>query len=202
MITQFYSDPRVVNRLCAGPWGPHIDAFAGMLFEQGYSCPVARQKIHIAAELCRWLADRNLALSSLDANTLLTFAHDRGLQHVVPMAALRQFFQFLQRIGLIAIAPAPVNEHPSHRIEREFTQYLAQERGLQQASIVRCLREVRIFLRDCYGNGPVRLKRLRPQVVTEFMLRRITVASPGRAQKDRRRAARILSLSTAARENP
>ena len=62
MITQFYSDPRVVNRLREGPWRPHIDGFAGMLFEQGYSCPVARQKIHIAAELCRWLEqlDRRL----------------------------------------------------------------------------------------------------------------------------------------------
>jgi len=62
-------------------------------------------------------------------------------------------------------------------------QYLAHERGLQQASIVECLREVRPFPGDHYGTGLVRLKELCPQDVTGFMLRRTKAVSPGHAKK-------------------
>ena len=45
MTTQFFKHPRAIERFRRGPLAGHIDGFAGVLFEQGYSRVYARNKL-------------------------------------------------------------------------------------------------------------------------------------------------------------
>jgi site-specific recombinase XerD len=182
MITKFYSDPEIVHRLRFGPLGPHIDAFARMLFEQGYSCPAAKQKIHLIAELSLWLNGRHLALSSLNEKTIDRFKQDRRRLHRGESAALRQIIQFLRRTDVIKTPRTKSKEPALERITEAFARYLAAERGLQSVTVVNYIRETRLFLRERYGHGPVLLKRICPKDITGFVLRRADAVSPRRAQ--------------------
>src|ERR1043166_802476 len=57
-----------------------------------------------------------------------------------------------------------------HRIERDYERFLLQERGLIQLTADLYLAAVRRFLYHRFGNGKIRLKRIRPRDVTAFVL--------------------------------
>jgi site-specific recombinase XerD len=60
---------------------------------------------------------------------------------------------------------------PAERCAQEFEQYLRQQRALANATVVNYVPFIRKFLTDRFGNGPVRLSRLRARDVVRFVQR-------------------------------
>ncbi len=58
MIDRFHLNPAELDRFRSGPLGPHLDRFASLLLEQGYSRQAGMQKMRLAAFLSRWLEQK------------------------------------------------------------------------------------------------------------------------------------------------
>ena len=180
MIEQFFTDPAALGRLRRGPLTYYIDTFAALLLEQGYTKAGGKPKIRLVADLSRWLDQRHLQVSDLDEQTVSKFLQYKrryGRVHRGYAATLQQLLQYLRKDGLIPAPTAKVDDTLLHRIESEFRQYLIQERGLSQATVVNYLPVVHRFLSECFGKGEIRLAELHSSDITRFILRNAQTVS-------------------------
>ena len=174
MIDQFYSDPLSLQRLRFGPLGDHIDTFAQVLSAQGYARSTAIEKIRVVAGLSGWLYRRQLGVEALDEQSIsefLRYWRRRGLYRRLTSHTLERLLKHL-RDGGFARKVASVENSAFYDVEKDFAQYLRQERGLAQATLDNYLPTVRAFLSECFGKGPLALNKLDPQLITRFMVRR------------------------------
>ena len=176
MIEHFFSDPETLQRLRAGPLGPHMDAFAELLLKQGYARSTGHSRIWLAGHLSRWLARRRLRVEQLDEQKFKDFRRYLGKRLGDWSRRLGTLSVLLRQLRALGLVPTPSVENESnifHQIEQEFAQYLAQERGLARATIAGALRAVRRFLHEQYGEGPVDFGALTSRDVTRFVSRYI-----------------------------
>jgi site-specific recombinase XerD len=162
-----------------------MDAFTETLSRQGFSRSSIREQIRLVGALSRWMTRRGIDLENLDEVKMFKFLQDRSRSrriHNGDEATLRRLLQFLCRAGIIPDPSPKIRDTLRHRLEKEFAQYLVQERGLAQSSVVNYLVEIRCFLSDCEDRGIIQPTRFCSQDVTQFILRRANTASPRRAQ--------------------
>jgi site-specific recombinase XerD len=87
-------------------------------------------------------------------------------------AALRHLLDFLRREGVIAAEKIVARRlTPAERCAHEYAQYLHDARFLARATIVNYVPFIRGFLRDRFGDGPVRLACLNAGDVVRFVQR-------------------------------
>ena len=184
MIAHFYSHPKVLKRMHFGPLGNYIDSFAQVLMVQGYQTSTAKHKIRIVADLSRWLDHHGLCVKDLDETTLkeyLFYKGRRGSIFKIESPTLRALFEHLREMGVVADS-VRVDDSMRSRIQSDFADYLAQERGLKQVTIDNYLSVARKFLSDQFGTGPIVLKGLHPNDIVRFILRNTETVSVKRAQ--------------------
>ena len=185
MIDQFFSHPKVLKRLHSGPLGTHIDSFAQILRVQGYQSNTAKYKIGLVAELSRWIEQRGLSVKDLDEITLnefLLYRGQRGSIFKIEPPTLRQLLQHLREIGVVSALIQVDDDSKRRRIESDFAEYLAQERGLRQVTIDTYLPIAGRFLCDQSGTGPIALTDLHPNATMRFILRNTETVSAKHAQ--------------------
>jgi hypothetical protein len=73
MLEKYFSAPKTLRRLRSGLSGPHIDAFAKWLAEQGYVYAVAGRYLRAASHLGRFVQRRRSTLADIDVKMLQTF---------------------------------------------------------------------------------------------------------------------------------
>ena len=56
MIEHFFSDPKLMRRCRSGPLGPHMDTFAGLLLDKGYTRYSGQGVMRIVGQLNQWLS--------------------------------------------------------------------------------------------------------------------------------------------------
>jgi site-specific recombinase XerD len=176
MIEHFFSDPETMQRLQAGPLGPHMEAFAEQLLKQGYARSTGHNKIWLAGHLSRWLDRCGLRVEQLDEQRFKEFRKHLGKRlgdWSRRLGTLNVLLRQLRETGLVPTPPVENKSNIFDQIEQEFAQYLAQERGLAHATIAGALRAVRRFLHEQYGKGPADFGTLTSGDVTRFMLRYI-----------------------------
>jgi site-specific recombinase XerD len=91
----------------------------------------------------------------------------------------------LEALREAAVVPRPTregDETQSERLEREFGQYLAEERGLTQATLKNSLPFVRSFLAHRFGSSPIIMNDVRAPDVTRFLLRKLQTVGVSRAK--------------------
>lgn len=184
MIAHFYSHPKVLKRMHFGPLGNYIDSFAQVLMVQGYQTSTAKHKIRIVADLSRWLEHHGLCVKDLDETTLkeyLFYKGRRGSIFKIESPTLRALLEHLREMGVVADS-VRVDDSMRSRIQSDFADYLAQERGLKQVTIDNYLSVARKFLSDQFGTGPIVLKGLHPNDIVRFILRNTETVSVKRAQ--------------------
>lgn len=180
-----YSTPWALEHLHKGTLGPHIDGFAALLSEQGYTEHTARSKLRLAAYLSCWLHRQRLGLSDLDERQVEKFLEYRrrhGFVHRGNAATLLHLIRYLREAGVIPVPVVQMDDNELHRLEQDFTQYLAQERGLAQPTLINYLPYVRRFLSERFGTNNIVLAELRPPDISRFILRHAHTMSPGRAK--------------------
>jgi site-specific recombinase XerD len=185
MADRFFAHEMAWQGLRAGPLRAHIDSFVGLLSRRGYAESSSRGQIRSLAELSRWLQRRGLGVDGLDEKRLAEFLDSRctnGRVRRGERAALRAFLEHLRGVGAVAV-PIPAGDgSPLQRIERRFSRYLIEERGLSPATLLNYVPIARRFLTERFRTGPVRLRLLCAADISRFVLRHAHSFSPGRAR--------------------
>lgn len=185
MIEQFYSQPRSAQRLRVGPLEPHLDGYARVLAEQGYSRQLGRQKLRLVADLSRWLERKRLPVQALDEARVRQFLNARWRRRrwqSIDHCSLSRLLSQLRQTEVIAAAVRPVLDSPLHRVEEDFGRFLSQERGLAPTTLANYLPIVRRFLVSRFGSKTLRLEALRSHDVSAFILHQLGGWAPTRVQ--------------------
>jgi integrase/recombinase XerD len=171
-MIRFDPPPETLHRYRVGPLAPHIEGFAALLSQQGYCIQVAQRKIGLVAGLSRWLQRKHVKLKQLEERHVHSFlkAHwKRFVFRYGDKTTMRALLQHLQESYAIP-TPAPAPPSAIDLLEQEYASFLIQERALMQSSINNRLRITRRFLSYCFQDGKVRLKALRANDITDFVL--------------------------------
>ena len=170
------NDQMVPLRAFEGPLAPYIASFSKWVIGQGYAKPSLRQRIRIAADFSRWLAEKSVRLRSVSSQHSDQYLRYRARWHRVDAGdatVLRQLLDFLRDQGVTrAENTRGRRPSPAEQCAQGFELYLRDERALAKATIAYYVRFVRDFLKDCFGSGPVMLSRLRAGDVVRFVQRR------------------------------
>jgi site-specific recombinase XerD len=90
--------------------------------------------------------------------------------------------EHLRQSDVIPTPTPEVDDSELGRIERDFANYLAQERRLSQASLDNNLPTVRKFLKERFGDRPILLGEIDQTDISRFVLRHAKNLSRGRAK--------------------
>ena len=185
MINHFQLRPAAVGRFRSGPLGPHINRLASLLSEQGYSNQVGMQKIRLVALLSGWLEQKQVGVEQLDEQRIADFLveqkkalrRQRQVRHT-----LAQLLRELRRLRIIPGPKPAEGESLTDRLLQDYGRFLAQERGLSQATLDNYLPVARRLLTNAFGVKTVQLKQLAVRDVNRFILRERSTFSPKRVQ--------------------
>jgi site-specific recombinase XerD len=164
---------------------PHLDDYAQLLAEQGYSRQAARQKLRLAADLSRWLARKRLPVEKLNEQRVGEFFGARWRRrrwHNSDESSLALLLRQLRQANVIPEVVIPTIRSPLDRVEQDYARFLTQERGLVQSTLDNYLPVARRFLVRRFGSGKLRLAALRAHDVGTFILRDLAGYSPKRVQ--------------------
>ena len=190
MTIRFDPKPEELRCFHVGPVGPHIGSFATLLSQHGYSRDNGWRKIKLVADLSRWLQRRHLNLKQLDENRADAFLRARRHQ-VSPKSGDRSTMSCLLRhLRELKVLPTPEPKpgNDIELIEREFENFLLQERSFMPNSVEQYLPAARRFLSYRFPSGKVRLEKLRAKDVTDFILH----DSAGRGRRSLQLTASVL----------
>ena len=181
MIDQFQWNEVRGSRYRCGPIGPHLDGFAALLSQQGYSKQVGMQKIRVASLLSRWLARGRLGIRQLDEQRIADFStterrvlrRQRQVQHT-----LNQLLQYFRRSKIIPEPRLPRVEKLSDLLMLDYQRFLIQERGLSQATLNNYLPVARRVLAKASGGNRLGVSKLTAKDIQRFILRESSKFSP------------------------
>ena len=185
MSDHFKLTPAELKRFRCGPLGPHLDRFASLLSEQGYSSQVGMQKMRLATFLSRWLEQRHIAVQKLDEQRIADFLKERRKplrRHRQVQHTLTQLLEHLRRSKIITDQRHPQVESSTDLLMHRYGRFLAQERGLSQVTLDNYLPLARRFLSCVFGTKAVHLNGLAASDVNGFILRDRSALSPKRVQ--------------------
>jgi site-specific recombinase XerD len=162
------------QRACVGSLSAHIDKFAELLADDGYTSQTVKTKTALVADLSHWLKQRRLPLAKLDEAGLKHFqAHHRGSRGRGDVSTGRQLLEFLRRLEVIPALPQKVDRTALGQLTRDYERFLSSERGLAPATLISYLPIVRRFLTEHFGNEALCLQDLRPQDLHRFIVRQV-----------------------------
>ena len=174
MTDQFYTDQRVLDRLYGGPLGPHIDDFAAWLSKQGYAKSTITYGLRLVGALSYWMQLGGLGVIDLDEKTTADFIRDRMSKrriHLSDIPKLNLLLKHLRQSHVIPVPAMEVDNSELGSIEREFSNYLSQERKLSEASLQNYVPVVRQFLEERFGTQSIIFEEIRQIDISRFVLR-------------------------------
>jgi len=138
MIEYFYSDPKVLQHYRTGPLGPHLDRFAQLLKQTGYTWLSGQDKLRVVVQLNQWLIAKQYRLSQLDDRLVRAFQADqrkRRSSHHGEKGTLALLLRMLREVDLIAALPAKKARGPVDLLVQGYAQFLSQERCLSSTTL-------------------------------------------------------------------
>src|SRR5215471_1867273 len=100
----YFSAPKTLRRIHAGPLGPYVDEFASWLQEQNYSRFSGRRSIGAVGNWSRWLQERHVAARDIDADLLdryFSYGARAGTVGQDDRRALQKMLAWLQNTGVV-----------------------------------------------------------------------------------------------------
>jgi integrase/recombinase XerD len=167
------SEDVVLSRPLDGPLSAHIAGFAKWVREEGYALYSRHRQVRLAACFSRWLGEEGNDLSNVGSEHVRRYLRTLARQVRIgrgDAAALRQFLDFLHRLGVIPaerVSLRPLS--PVEQVVQEFVRYLLHDRALAQATTINYAPFVRGFLAGLFGGGPVKFSRLCASDVVRFV---------------------------------
>jgi site-specific recombinase XerD len=169
------NDQVVLLRAPEGPLAVYLASFSNWVSGQGYALGSLRQRIRLAAGFSWWLAENAVRLRSVSSGHSAQYLRYRARRQRIregDATALRQLLDFLRDQGVIRAEKIHRPRlSPVERCAQAFERYLREERVLAKATILNYVPFIRAFLKQRFGNGPVRLSRLCAADVVRFVQR-------------------------------
>ncbi len=185
MIDHFQWKEAKRRRYRCGPIGPHLDGFARLLSEQGYSKQFGMQKIRVVSLLSRWLARSRLGIRQFDEQRIAEFLRTqrralRRQRHVEH--TLNQLLQYFRRSKIIPEPPPPRVKKPSDLLLLDYQRFLTEERGLSQVTLNNYLPVARRLVAKVSSGKRLGVGELTARDIHRFVLRDSAQFSPKRVQ--------------------
>ena len=174
--------PGAPRRLHEGPLGCFIDGFAASLLLQGYRKTTTSHKVSRVANLNRWFHRRGLSTQDLDEQQLIEFlkcTRQSAAARQASAATLHQFLVYLREQRAVPPAPVQVDDSEWGCLERDFKQYLVEERSLSRHTRDNYLLWVRRFHSQVLGTQPIQFEKLDSRIIGQFILQSAGTVSPG-----------------------
>jgi site-specific recombinase XerD len=185
MSTQPFAKSEISSHPDHGPVARHLPAFTSFLSAQGYSDATLKTNIQVLRNFSKWCAAREVNICDLSEESLEFFLDDRlraGYVRRADLSPLRVFLGYLRRSGVISEVLAATDHSGLHRVERDFSCYLTEERGLSRATLSNYLPVVHSFLAERFGAELTALSEISAADVTSFVLRHSPTMAPKTAQ--------------------
>jgi len=174
MIDQFYTNPRVLDRLHGGPLGSYTDSFAVWLSEQGYKKSTITYGLRLIGALSCWMQQRGISVDDLNEKTTADFLRERRNHYrlnLADMPKLDLLLKYLRQYAVIPVPAAVLDNSELGSIMRKFTDYLLKERRLSEATLYNYLPVVRQFLEERFGAQTIMLEKIQQADISGFVLR-------------------------------
>ena len=185
MNHQLFSNQVLSQHLYSGPLVPHLDAFAAVLSEQGYSSLTIKVKIRVISKFSQWLQTQHILIEDINKSCINKFIRYRIKNNLLRSGdelALKQFIAFLCEEGILSPFVPEIKVSEIQRIENSFAQYLRQERGLSQVTIDNYLPTIRRFLTERFHKKKIIFEKLCARDISKYVLCYAHTMSPGRAK--------------------
>lgn len=157
-----------------GPLASYVAGFEQELARQGYSKTPTRQHLQLVRDLSRWLDDRGLGIAGLSSEGIEAFfeaRRARGCPRQLTARSLMPLAEYLRSIGVPVETKREAERCPREAFLRDFTNYLAVERGLVEGTVHFYVHVARLFASERVGADGLSLSDLRAADVTGFVTR-------------------------------
>ncbi len=146
MLEKYFSAPKTLHRLRAGPSGPYIDGFAAALARDGYSPASAVRYLRAAAHLGHFLRRTGRTMADLDPHAVEAFRRhlrrcrcplstgSRATNHHGFFGAKR-FYAHLVRTGICQRTPAPTLCQAEPALVLAFREWFRMHRGAAEPTL-------------------------------------------------------------------
>lgn len=165
--------------LMSGVLGPYVTAYCDYLRERRYAARTRHTYLGCVAHFARWLAVEGLELEAIDEQAGRRFIGShlphcdctppaQRMAHEV-RAALSHLHRVLRTCNAVPASP-PSHVGPIGPELIEFDRYMGAVRGLATNTRRQRIRIVGSFLRERFGDGPLRLAALSEADLKRFVL--------------------------------
>lgn len=167
-----------------GQLGPHVEGYRAWLAHRGYTPQTIRNMLAGLGQAGRWMSREGLAPADLDEEAMAAFAASRqaaGQRRALGPRAMKPLLGYLREAGVTpAVKPA---QTPLEEMLADYRTWLARERGLAAATVLRYENTARRFLRQqAMAGGELRPAGLTGADVNAFLLRECGRVSAGSAK--------------------
>jgi integrase/recombinase XerD len=183
--TDCFVSPDLLCLANEGPLAPHVEDFAALLQQQGYSKMWARQMVWAIVHFNRWLCKHRVSAEDIDAAQLKRFlGHCKRIGRIGrdDSATLQKMLNFLRQKKIVQHADSSRIVGAHEAVCDTFRRYLVQQRGVSSATVRCYLPFISQFLAERFKDGPVTFKELVATDITGFVRRHAKDHSRGRAQ--------------------
>lgn len=156
-----------------GPLSSYVAPYLARVKEQGFTAASLYEQLYTLKVCDRWMKRTSRQARDLDEAAMrecYRLLARKGYGRNAGAATLRRLLRLLREIGA---TPPPVAERPNAKEDLigSYERFLVEERNLSPGSIPRLRLFARRFLEGTFGNGPLKLRVLRPNDVTTFIQR-------------------------------
>lgn len=167
-----------------GQLGPHVEGYRAWLADRGYTCQTVRNMLADLGRVGRWMSGEGLVPAELGEDAMVAFLAARqaaGCRRAVGLRAMMPLLSYLREAGVTPAAKPP--QTPLGALLGEYRTWLAQERGLAVATVLRYENTARHFLQQqAMTGGALKLAGLTGADVNAFLLRECGRVSAGSAK--------------------
>ena len=186
MVDRFFELSYATSWFGHGPLADHLDAFAALLREQGYSRGNGQIQLRRIGDLNQWLECKQLTAEQLDERVLAHYSFLRHPKHSGRAGSagaytLTRLLGMLRQIGVApGQEPRPITSHREQFIE-QYRGYLYSERSLSALTVPNRLTIADRFLTEEFPRGRLAFAGLKPRDVTGFVQRQAAASALARS---------------------
>ena len=167
-----------------GQLGPQVEGYRAWLAYRGYTSQTVRNMLADLGRLGRWMSGEGLVPAQLDEDAMAAFVgagQAAGRRRALGPRAMMPLLSYLREAGITPAAKPP--QTPLGALLGEYRMWLARERGLAAATVLRYESTARRFLQQqAMAGGVLKPAGLTGADVNAFLLRECGRVSAGSAK--------------------
>ena len=156
-----------------GPLAAHLQSFAQVLSELGYTRRYLCQHLMLVARFSHWLGQRHVPshlISNEHVARYLRYRHRDRAAVRADSAIFDQLMAFLRTNRLIPQPPLIKPQlSPAESYAHTYARYLREDRGLAKVTIISYVPFITDFLKERFGSGSIKLSSLSAKDVVQFV---------------------------------